>query len=294
MVDAALVLKQMEGAGTRLNVMILDACRNNPFGGRGLRGGDPGLAQMRAPEGTLISYATQPGNVALDGAGGDSPYTLALVEAMRQPGLDVLRMFNRVGVAVKRGTGGEQLPWVSTSPIEGEFFFAGAGAGGAAVAPLPAPAPVPAGVAGASRGVAARVAALARPDGIPVPDFLDIAAPGPDVPADVAKFVGAWGPGRWGGGPNHIVFVVEHVDAAGHARVVHLQSAACADHECTEALRKPMLLYRDGRIENGTLTVVSADGFWRYALEIGADGAMHATLFRDQTPRARALLERIE
>ena len=72
MVDAELVLKQMQAAGTRLNVMILDACRNNPFGGRGLRAAGGGLAQMRAPEGTLISYATQPGNVATDGTGTDS------------------------------------------------------------------------------------------------------------------------------------------------------------------------------------------------------------------------------
>ena len=73
MLDTALVLRQMEGAGTKLNIVILDACRNNPFGGRGLRGSEGGLAQMRAPEGTLISYATQPGNVARDGAGGNSP-----------------------------------------------------------------------------------------------------------------------------------------------------------------------------------------------------------------------------
>ena len=67
MVDAALVLRQMEGAGTKLNLVILDACRNNPFASRGVRGVQTGLAEMRAPEGTLISYATQPGNVASDG-----------------------------------------------------------------------------------------------------------------------------------------------------------------------------------------------------------------------------------
>lgn len=140
MVDAALVLRQMEGAGTKLNVMILDACRNNPFGGRGLRGTESGLAQMRAPEGTVISYATQPGNVAADGNGADSPYTLALVETMKQPGLDVLNMFNRVGLAVKRGTGGEQQPWVAASPIDGNYYFT---PGVAAPAPPPAQAPGP-------------------------------------------------------------------------------------------------------------------------------------------------------
>ena len=73
MLDSNLVLRQMEGAGTKLNIVILDACRNNPFGGRGLRGAGSGLAQMRAPEGTLISFATQPGNVAKDGARRQQP-----------------------------------------------------------------------------------------------------------------------------------------------------------------------------------------------------------------------------
>jgi hypothetical protein len=124
MVDVSLVLRQMEGAGTKLNIVILDACRNNPFGGRGLRASDGGLAQIRAPEGTLLSYATQPGNVALDGDDGHSPYTRALVETMQKPGLDVLQAFNQVGLIVKRATGSSQQPWVSTSPIDGSFYFA--------------------------------------------------------------------------------------------------------------------------------------------------------------------------
>ncbi len=138
MVDVALVLRQMEGAGTKLNIVILDACRNNPFGGRGLRASDGGLAQMRAPEGTLLSYATQPGNVALDGDDGHSPYTRALVETMQRPGLDVLQAFNQVGLLVKRATGSAQQPWVSTSPIDGSFYFAGAPAGQVATAEAPA------------------------------------------------------------------------------------------------------------------------------------------------------------
>ena len=124
MVNADVVLHQMEGAGTRLNVLILDACRNNPFGGRGLRATAGGLAEMRAPEGTLISYATQPGNVAQDGEGANSPFATALAAAMPRPNLDIFRMFNHVGVAVKRATGGAQQPWVSNSPIEGDFYFA--------------------------------------------------------------------------------------------------------------------------------------------------------------------------
>jgi len=125
MVDVALVLRQMEGAGTKLNLVILDACRNNPFGGRRLRASDGGLAEIRAPEGTLLSYATQPGNVALDGDDGHSPYTKALVETMQKRGLGVLETFNQVGLIVKRATGSSQQPWVSTSPIDGSFYFSG-------------------------------------------------------------------------------------------------------------------------------------------------------------------------
>jgi uncharacterized caspase-like protein len=124
MLDAGAVLRQMESSGTKLNLVVLDACRNNPFLGRGLRSAGRGLVQMIAPEGTLISYATQPGAVALDGAGDNSPYTIALAEAMPRSGRDIFQTFNDVGLAVKRATRGSQQPWVSNSPIDGTFYFA--------------------------------------------------------------------------------------------------------------------------------------------------------------------------
>jgi formylglycine-generating enzyme required for sulfatase activity len=137
MLDANLILNQMEGTGTKLNIVILDACRNDPFGGRALamgRGRDNemvrmrdiasgGLAEMQAPSGTLISFATQPGNVALDGADGDSPFAKALSETIRTPGLGIFDAFNQVGLKVKRATGGKQQPWMSNSPLEGIFYF---------------------------------------------------------------------------------------------------------------------------------------------------------------------------
>jgi Caspase domain len=123
MLDVNLVLREMEYGRARLNLVILDACRNNPFGGRGLRSVSAGLAQMQAPEGTLISFATQPGNVAQDGADGDSPFSKALADTLTKPGLDIFRVFNQVGLVVSRATGGEQQPWVSLSPIKGDFYF---------------------------------------------------------------------------------------------------------------------------------------------------------------------------
>jgi len=138
MLDANLVLRQMEAAGTKLNLVILDACRNNPFGGRSLRALDRGLAIMQAPEGTLISFATQPGNVARDGTDGNSPFTKALAQTMRKPGLDVFRTFNEVGLVVASLTAGMQQPWLSLSPIKGDFYFAG---GGSASAIVPSPPP---------------------------------------------------------------------------------------------------------------------------------------------------------
>lgn len=140
MLDTAAVLRQMEAAGTRLNLVVLDACRNNPFGGRGLRSTAGGLAQMQAPEGTLISFATQPGNVAIDGSDGNSPYTKALARTIRRPGLGLFDVFNAVGLEVKRATGGSQQPWVSSSPIEGAFYFA---APEVPLTPAPSPAPSP-------------------------------------------------------------------------------------------------------------------------------------------------------
>jgi hypothetical protein len=119
------VLERMEKSGARINLMLLDACRNNPFAGQGIRGGSGGLAQMQAPPGTLISFATQPHSVAFDGDDGHSPYTHALAETMRHPGYGLFRTFNGVGLAVEKATGGQQLPWVATSPISTNFYFAG-------------------------------------------------------------------------------------------------------------------------------------------------------------------------
>jgi formylglycine-generating enzyme required for sulfatase activity len=116
------VLSEMGDAGNRLNVLILDACRNNPYRSRtrGARSG--GLAQMHAPTGTYISYAAAPGEVAFDGDGKHSPYTGALLEVIGQPGVKLEAAFKRVRTKVHGVTGGRQVPFTEET-VMGEFYF---------------------------------------------------------------------------------------------------------------------------------------------------------------------------
>lgn len=119
--DAQAVLDKMEAAGNGANLMILDACRNNPFA-RSFRSSQQGLAQMEAPVGTLIAFATSPGAVASDGDGGNGLYTRHLLNAMSRPGGKVEDVFKQVRAAVRRESNGKQIPWEVTS-LEGDLFF---------------------------------------------------------------------------------------------------------------------------------------------------------------------------
>ncbi|MEO5374786.1 MAG: SUMF1/EgtB/PvdO family nonheme iron enzyme [Alphaproteobacteria bacterium] len=129
--DADRVLEQMTAAQTRVNVVILDACRNNPFERR-FRAVGGGLAQMNAPRGTIVAYATAPGKVASDGAGSNGLYTSELLKAMSVPGMKVEEVFKQVRVAVAQASSDAQIPWEASS-LTGDFYFkpgGGAGAGG--------------------------------------------------------------------------------------------------------------------------------------------------------------------
>lgn len=124
-----------------VNVVILDACRNNRFGAgtrmRWLgapRSVMPGLAQIAAPRGTLIAFSAAPGAVAFDGADGHSAYARHLVANMRTPGLPVEQLFKRVRVAVSEDTRQQQIPWESSSLI-GDFCFKASSAGGCLAEP---------------------------------------------------------------------------------------------------------------------------------------------------------------
>jgi len=142
-VDAADVLQNMEAANNSLNMVILDACRNNPF--KKFRGpARGGLAAMQAPRGSLIAFATSPGAVASDGTGSNGVYTKYLLENLRTPGVQVEQMFKRVRGGVIAETKSQQVPWETTS-IQGDFMFAPADMPVAAPAtPIPAPVEKPA------------------------------------------------------------------------------------------------------------------------------------------------------
>ncbi len=120
-VDVNLVLKYMDEAQNGLNIVILDACRNNPFA-RSFRSASNGLAQVDAPTGTLIAYATAPGRVASDGTGENGLYTSELLKKVRVPGLSATEMFMRVRAEVMQQTNNKQVPWEASSLV-GAFYF---------------------------------------------------------------------------------------------------------------------------------------------------------------------------
>lgn len=119
--EASTLMRSLEQAGNRLNIVVLDACRNNPFTSMS-RSAARGLAKIEAPYGTLLAFSTAPGDVASDGTGANSPYTAALAKAMREPGVPVEQVFKQVRIAVMERTGNGQVPWESSS-LTGDFYF---------------------------------------------------------------------------------------------------------------------------------------------------------------------------
>lgn len=117
-VDVNTVIEGIGKAANPMNVIILDACRDDPFG----KSQQKGLSQLDAPPGTLLAYATSPGNVASDGDGANGLYTENLVREMTVPEAKIEDVFKRVRLAVRRRSQGQQIPWESTS-LEQDFWF---------------------------------------------------------------------------------------------------------------------------------------------------------------------------
>jgi uncharacterized caspase-like protein len=135
-IDLAEVLAKMGSGRNRLNIVILDSCRNNPFTTEALNlsrslsrstGKVPfkigvGLAQSFAPPRTFLAYSTAPGQVASDGNGRNSPYSGALIKALAEPGLKLEDVFKRVRTDVAAATSNEQIPWDNSSVFD-DFYF---------------------------------------------------------------------------------------------------------------------------------------------------------------------------
>ncbi len=120
-VQADAVLRQMASARNRTNIVILDACRDNPFVSIPDMN-DNGLAEMNAPTGTFLAYSTAPGAVALDGLDGNSPFTRSLAQQIRTPGEPIEQVFKATRVDVIEATRGLQTPW-DTSSLTRDFYF---------------------------------------------------------------------------------------------------------------------------------------------------------------------------
>ncbi len=119
-IDASLVLEKMKTAGNSLNIIVLDACRVNPY--KRERGGFGGLAKMDAPSGSLIVYSTSPGKTASDGVGRNGVFTKHFLRSILSDDLEIGMMLRKIRKNIIDETGGKQVPWESSS-LTGEFYF---------------------------------------------------------------------------------------------------------------------------------------------------------------------------
>jgi len=128
------LLDRLDEAKSGVRLLLIDACRDNPYS-RSFRSGSRGLARVEgAPSGTLMHFATRPGGVAADGSAANGLYTSELLKHLKTPGLSVESMLKRVAAGVKQASSGDQQPWTEGA-LDGEFYFAPAGN-------APAPPPV--------------------------------------------------------------------------------------------------------------------------------------------------------
>ncbi|WP_038971711.1 caspase family protein [Bradyrhizobium genomosp. III] len=130
------VMSTLETIPSRMRIVILDACRNNPF--PDVNDAGRGLAIVDAPNGSIVGYSTAPGAEALDGTGGHSPYTQAFLNVAREPNVPIEQLFKRVRLQVNQSTSGAQIPWESSS-LTSDFTFFGDTAVAANRAPVRAP-----------------------------------------------------------------------------------------------------------------------------------------------------------
>jgi uncharacterized caspase-like protein len=120
-IDIRRVMGRMDRAGTNVNIVFLDACRDNPFHRR-FRSTSRGFTQMDAAKGTFIAYSTAPGQLADDGTDRNSPFTAHLLAHLSTPDIPIEKLLKLVRLGVIQETAGQQMPW-QTSSLIGDFYF---------------------------------------------------------------------------------------------------------------------------------------------------------------------------
>jgi hypothetical protein len=241
----------------RATLIFLDACRDNPFaaaapaavaapprprGGGGTRSVG-GLASVRSSSGTLIAFATAPGQVALDGTGENSPFTTALLQHIRTPGLEAREMLARTRRAVREATGGEQIPWDNSS-LEAPFYFFVARGEAAGVA---------AGRVGRATTVAAEQRGMVLPPDV---DTLTYRRNG----TEADRFLGTWvSTAGWnnGAGRHEMLIVLRADSAAGTAFLIQADGPPTAQ---SRGRNPPAWYRRTVPISQGRLEWVSQSG----------------------------------
>ncbi|MFH1090424.1 MAG: pectinesterase family protein [Pseudomonadota bacterium] len=167
--DVNSVLRKMETAGNQLNIIILDACRDNPVT-RSFRSGTRGLARMDAPTESILAYATSPGSVAADGTGRNGLYTSHFLKFVRTPGMQLMDVFMQVRKGVMDESQGKQVPW-ETHSVTKHFYFVRQASQPIPVATLPGPSAV-------------------KPLPTPTPPFTPTPTPGPYTPSTLPPATG--------------------------------------------------------------------------------------------------------
>jgi len=262
------VLQRAMEQQTTTNVLFLDACRDNPLArnlarSMGTRSAEigHGLAPVESGVGTLISFSTQPGNVALDGAGRNSPFAGALVKHISISSDDLSAILITVRNDVRKATKNKQVPW-EHSALTGRFYF------NAGKRPSTASWGVTA------KGLftaedAKRLRALADENKVPLPDF-QIDVPAADVPANLRRFIGVWvnEPSKGGQGRANIL-VCTRVFKDGRLDGFYAFGPPVAASQ----LRYPAALYGvAGRVSDRTLLFESPSGLSKYRLTLNDGG----------------------
>jgi len=232
-IDVGFVMVQMEIARNRMNIIILDACRNNPFA-RSWRSGATGLAFLDAPTGTLIAYATAPGSVASDGTGENGLYTEELLAQIRQEGMQIEDVFKKVRIGVLARSNNMQTPW-ETSSLTGDFYFVDQKRGGPAI------------TAGESGIKSAEN---------PVNDAL------PEE--DIYRVSGGAAEATWQATESNYTFYINDIDESFNIESEQVDGNLIVYHPETEQsfLLKPFSETTDNELRPDAFWIAGEDGFW--------------------------------